>query len=200
MPLTPLSYTEISQALDHTDICRLLDADTTRLLTASNTPAVPRPRPAAELPDTQTASPRPAGDPADLAAIWQHIREEEHRGGNTGQSSPQPPAWARPAPPAAPAVPAWVWRYSALALSTGGAVGLAGWGIGQTAAWGPYLETALYTLAVIAVGGAACAMAAASLLGKVIGAIRARLERPHITQHITANGWFGRANGTINHR
>ncbi|GAA5615265.1 hypothetical protein CP981_17560 [Streptomyces platensis] len=198
MPLTPLSYTEISQALDHTDICRLLDADTTRLLTASNTPAVPRPRPAPELADTQTASARPAADPADLAAIWQHIREEEHR--RAAQFSPPPPAWARPAPPAAPAVPAWVWRYSALALSTGGAVGLAGWGIGQTAAWGPYLEPALYTLAVIAAGGAACAMAAASLLGKVISAIRARLERPHITQHITATGFLGRANGTINHR
>ncbi|WJY37906.1 hypothetical protein QT196_11745 [Streptomyces sp. P9-2B-2] len=195
MPLTPLSYTEISEALDHTDICRLLDDDTTRLLTASNTPAVPRPRPTPE-----TESPRPAAEPVDLAAIWQHIREEEHRPDHTAPTSPQPPAWTRSAPPAAPAVPAWVWRYSALALSTGGAVGLAGWGIGQTAAWGPYLEPALYTLAVIAVGGAACAMAAASLLGKVISAIRARLERPHITQHITATGFLGRANGTINHR
>ncbi|WP_405837809.1 hypothetical protein OG528_10370 [Streptomyces platensis] len=200
MPLTPLSYTEISQVLDHTDICRLLDADTTRLLTASNTPAIPRSRPAPELADTQTASPRPAAEPADLAAIWQHIREEEHRLDFAVSTSPQPPAWTRSAPPAAPAVPAWVWRYSALALSTGGAVGLAGWGIGQTAAWGPYLETALYTLAVIAVGGTACAMAAASLLGKVISATRARLDRPHITQHITATGWFGRAHGTINHR
>ncbi|MFI1498212.1 hypothetical protein [Streptomyces platensis] len=200
MPLTPLSYTEISEALDHTDICRLLDDDTSRLLTASNTSAVPRPRPTPELADAETGSPRPAAEPADLVAIWQHIREEQSRLDNSAQSSPQPPAWVRPTPPAAPAVPAWVWRYSALALSTGGAVGLAGWGIGQTAAWGPYLETALYTLAVIAVGGAACAMAAASLLGKVIGAIRTRLERPHITQHITATGWFGRANGTINHR
>ncbi|MFI0908200.1 hypothetical protein ACH4TE_32505 [Streptomyces sioyaensis] len=198
MPLTPLSYTEISQALDHTDICRLLDDDTTRLLTASNTPAIPRHRPATQLTDTQTASPRLAAEPADLVAIWQHLREQQHRLDTTAPPSPQPPAWAPSAPPAATAVPAWVWRYSALALSTGGAVGLAGWGIGQTAAWGPYLETALYTLAVIAVGGAACAMAAASLLGKVIGAIRARIERPHITQHITATGLFGRANGTIN--
>ncbi|MGA5130826.1 hypothetical protein ACPCTO_13555 [Streptomyces olivoreticuli] len=191
MPLTPMTYTEISELLDHTDICRLLGDDTTRLLDASNSPT----------PKASTL-PRPLDDPAHMAAVWQRIREQEHHYASR-EMTPQPPEWARPtAPPAppVPAVPAWVWRYSALALSTGGAIGLAGWGIGQTAAWGPYLRDALYTLAVIAIGGAACAAAAASILGKLLQTIRARLERPHITQNITATGVFGRANGTVNHR
>ncbi|REK87585.1 hypothetical protein DY245_26300 [Streptomyces inhibens] len=198
MPLTPLSYREISELLDHTGICRLLDADTAQLLAASNNPTPPAP-PAVPTEAAHTLPQRAVDNPAATAAVWKHIRDEEQRLAGSAQTPPQVPDWARPAP-VAPAVPAWVWRYSALALSTGAAIGLAGWGIGQTAAWAPYLESLLYTLAVIAVGGAACVMAAASFLGKLIGAVRARLERPHITQHITATGWFGRANGTINHR
>ncbi|WP_051803443.1 hypothetical protein [Streptomyces albus] len=194
MTLTPYSYTEISDLLDHTDICRLLNDDTTtRLLGASNQPA-----PSAE---TGLAVPeRPADDAAYMAALWQHIRDREQKKSTESiAAAPQAPAWARPTPPATPAVPAWVWRYSALALSSGGAIGLAGWGIGQTAAWGPYLEEALYALATVVIGGAACAMAAASVLRKLIGAIRARLQRPQITQHIHSSGFLARANGTINH-
>ncbi|MER7412585.1 hypothetical protein [Streptomyces cacaoi] len=190
MTLTPYSYTEISDLLDHTDICRLLDDDTTtRLLGASNQPA-----PAAPPAETDPVVPeRPADDAAYMAALWQHIRECEQK-----KSTAAPvPVWARPTPPAAPAIPAWVWRYSALALSTGGAIGLAGWGIGQTAAWGPYLEGALYALAAVVIGGAACAMAAASVLRKLIGALRARLERPQITQHVHSSGFLARANGTV---
>ncbi|WP_037835020.1 hypothetical protein [Streptomyces albus] len=191
MTLTPYSYTEISDLLDHTDICRLLDDDTTtRLLGASN-----QPTPAAPPTETDPAVPaRPANDAAYMAALWQHIRDREQKKSTAAQA----PVWARPTPPAAPAVPAWVWRYSALALSTGGAIGLAGWGIGQTAAWGPYLEEALYALAAVVIGGAACAMAAASVLRKLIGTFRARLERPQITQNITAHGFMSRAGGTIN--
>ncbi|MEU5545020.1 hypothetical protein AB0G85_21885 [Streptomyces sioyaensis] len=50
-------------------------------------------------------------------------------------------------------------------------------------------------IAAIAAGGTVAAV--------VIGRVRARLtaaQRPHITQHVTANGLFGHANGTINHR
>ncbi|MDJ0342808.1 hypothetical protein QMK19_23170 [Streptomyces sp. H10-C2] len=35
--------------------------------------------------------------------------------------------------PDRPAVPSWVWKYSALALSTGGAIALGGYGIGAAA-------------------------------------------------------------------
>ncbi|GHJ22975.1 hypothetical protein [Streptomyces albus] len=195
MTLTPYSYTEISDLLDHTDICRLLDDDTTtRLLGASN-----QPTPAAPPAETDPAVPaRPANDAAYMAALWQHIRAcEQKKSTEAFAAPPQAPAWARPAPAAAPAVPAWVWRYSALALSTGGAIGLAGWGIGQTAAWGPYLEEALYALAAVVIGGAACAMAAASVLRKLIGAFRARLERPQITQHVHSSGFLARANGSV---
>jgi hypothetical protein len=44
-----------------------------------------------------------------------------------------PPATAREPKPAALAVPAFVWKYSAIALSTGGGIALAGYGIGAAA-------------------------------------------------------------------
>ncbi|MFJ1740216.1 hypothetical protein ACIOG4_16260 [Streptomyces microflavus] len=74
-----------------------------------------------------------------MARVWSLIRREEET--RTGQTAPAitrpavPAALTNPAEQKAPAtgVPGWVWQYSALALSTGGFVALAGYGIGAAA-------------------------------------------------------------------
>ncbi|MET8498750.1 hypothetical protein [Streptomyces microflavus] len=77
-----------------------------------------------------------------MARVWSLIRREEET--HTGQTTPAhdqatpsvPAAFTNPARQQAPAhtgVPGWVWQYSALALSTGGFVALAGYGIGAAA-------------------------------------------------------------------
>ncbi|MCX5100250.1 hypothetical protein [Streptomyces sp. NBC_00439] len=80
-----------------------------------------------------------------MARVWSLIRREEET--RTGQTAPtSTPAAApvssvftgstTPAPQQSPAragVPGWVWQYSALALSSGGFIALAGYGIGAAA-------------------------------------------------------------------
>ncbi|MER5969402.1 hypothetical protein ABT112_06625 [Streptomyces sp. NPDC002055] len=143
---------------------------------------------------------QPVNDPAYMARVWDLIREEEHR--HAALANTAPVAWTHaPAPmpgahqvPAAPAVPAWVWKYSALSLSTGGTLALTGWGIGQLAPALPHLETLLYAIA---------ALGLALTVG--IGWLRTTLTShrhaapTQITQHVTATGLFGRAHGTIHH-
>ncbi|MEV6747409.1 hypothetical protein AB0N21_23885 [Streptomyces sp. NPDC051080] len=75
-----------------------------------------------------------------MARVWSLIRrEEETHAARTGNPAPVPAAFAgrtAPAPqqtPAATGVPGWVWQYSALALSSGGFIALAGYGIGAAA-------------------------------------------------------------------
>ncbi|PJN40771.1 hypothetical protein CG747_10570 [Streptomyces sp. CB02959] len=101
-----------------------------------------------------------------------------------------------PAPPAAQPIPTWAKSTALLAPTVGGGVAVAAVGLSAAA---PGLEAASHvlwsTVAVIAAGGAA----AAALIGRIKARATAA-QRPHITQHITSTGLFGRANGTINHR
>lgn len=75
-----------------------------------------------------------------MARVWSLIRrEEETHAARTGNPAAVPAAFTgrtAPAPqqtPAATGVSGWVWRYSALALSSGGFIALAGYGIGAAA-------------------------------------------------------------------
>jgi len=107
--------------------------------------------------------------------------------------SPQPPA---PAAPAAQPIPAWAKTTALLAPTIGGGIAVAAVGISAAAPGLVAVSHVLWSaVAAIAAGGIVATA--------VIGRVRARItaaQRPHITQHITATGWFGRANGTINHR
>ncbi|MBW5485269.1 hypothetical protein [Streptomyces bambusae] len=97
-----------------------------------------------------------------------------------------------PAPLPAPAVPAWAKTTALLAPTVGGGIAAAGYGITYAA---PGLialtETLWAAIALIATG------AGAALLARRPGR---RAGVTHITQHVTATGWFGRASGTITHR
>ncbi|MFI9076837.1 hypothetical protein ACIGW8_10130 [Streptomyces sioyaensis] len=113
---------------------------------------------------------------------------------STGPITPPPPAV--PSTPAAQPIPAWAKSTALLAPTLGGGIAIAAVGLSAAAPGLVAVSHVLWSaVAAIAAGGTAAAI--------VISRVRARLsaaQRPHITQHITANGLFGRANGTINHR
>ncbi|WUF58840.1 hypothetical protein OG319_25025 [Streptomyces tubercidicus] len=105
---------------------------------------------------------------------------------------PPPPA---PAAGAAQPIPAWAKTTALLAPTVGGGIAVAAVGLSAAAPGLVAVSHVLWSaVAAIATGGIVAAA--------VIGRVRARVtaaQRPHITQHITATGWFGRASGTINH-
>ncbi|MEV5198070.1 hypothetical protein [Streptomyces sp. NPDC053720] len=77
-----------------------------------------------------------------MARVWSLIRREEETltgTAPTGTPASAPAAFtgrtapAPQTPRAATGVPGWVWQYSALALSSGGFIALAGYGIGAAA-------------------------------------------------------------------
>ncbi|MEU7200099.1 hypothetical protein [Streptomyces sp. NPDC045470] len=106
------------------------------------------------------------------------------------QPTPAPPAATVPFP-AGGTVPVWAKTIALLAPTTGFGVAAAGVGISYAAPGVIAVSHALWAaVAFIATGGiAACS---------VVRALRRRAAPAHITQNITANGLFGRANGTIN--
>ncbi|MFG2861569.1 hypothetical protein [Streptomyces sioyaensis] len=114
---------------------------------------------------------------------------------STGPTNP-PPAPAAPATPVAQPIPAWAKSTALLAPTVGGGIAIAAVGLSAAAPGLIAVSHVLWSaVAAIAAGGTVAAV--------VIGRVRARLtaaQRPHVTQHITAKGLFGRANGTINHR
>ncbi|MFJ5679526.1 hypothetical protein [Streptomyces sp. NPDC093097] len=182
-----MTSAEISELLDHTDICRLLDKDTTRLLNASNTPT-----------STTTSAPtsKDQVDPAEIEAIWRHIRAQQPTVQPTQvpQSAPEP--GRTDAPPAAQPIPAWAKTTALLAPTVGGGIAITAAGLSAAAPGLVAVSHVLWsTVAALAAGGAA----AAALIGR-IKARSTAAHRPHITQHITSTGLFGRVNGTINHR
>ncbi|MFI2262128.1 hypothetical protein [Streptomyces tubercidicus] len=111
---------------------------------------------------------------------------------STGPTTPPPPAAA--APTAQP-IPAWAKTTALLAPTVGGGIAVAAVGLSAAAPGLVAVSHVLWSaVAAIATGGIVAAA--------VIGRVRARItaaQRPHITQHITATGWFGRAHGTIHH-
>ncbi|MFI0873048.1 hypothetical protein ACH4TM_01335 [Streptomyces parvus] len=108
-----------------------------------------------------------------MARVWSLIRREEET--RTGQTTPAhhqvtppvPAALASPAhqqAPAATGVPGWVWQYSALALSTGGFVALAGYGIGAAAPGLAHIDDILAALGQAVMSIAVLAVLAALFL------------------------------------
>ncbi|MGG7574756.1 hypothetical protein [Streptomyces sirii] len=116
---------------------------------------------------------------------------------STTPTTPPPPT---PTAPSAQPIPAWAKTTALLAPTVGGGIGMAAVGLSTAAPGLIAMSHALWSaVALIATGGTAAAV----LIGRVrarLGAAQRPMERPHITQHITATGLFGRANGTINHR
>lgn len=106
----------------------------------------------------------------------------------------QPPAapTAQPVPAAAP-IPTWAKTTALLTPTIGGGIAAAGIGLSYAATGLIAMSQALWSaVALIAAG----AIALPVLLGI---SRRGRTGPAHITQNITATGFFGRANGTINH-
>ncbi|WP_310727519.1 hypothetical protein [Streptomyces sp. N2A] len=114
-------------------------------------------------------------------------------------TSPTTPS-AVPTSMAPQPIPTWAKSTALLAPTIGGGIALAAVGLSAAA---PGLEAASHalwsTVALIATGGAAAAAVIGRARGRIIAAQR-EMGRPHIIQHITAIGFFGRANGTIHHR
>ncbi|MGY4968470.1 hypothetical protein ACWGCC_04465 [Streptomyces nigrescens] len=113
---------------------------------------------------------------------------------STGPTTP-PPQLPAPAVPTVQPIPAWAKTTALLAPTVGGGIAVAAVGLSAAAPGLVAVSHVLWSaVAAIATGGAAAAF--------VISRVRARItaaQLPHITQHITATGLFGRANGTINH-
>lgn len=108
-----------------------------------------------------------------MARVWSLIRRgEETRTGQTppahAQATPAVPAAltnpARRQAPAGTGVPGWVWQYSALAVSTGGFVALAGYGIGAAAPGLAHLDDILAALGQAVMSIAVLAVLAALFL------------------------------------
>ncbi|MFI5768563.1 hypothetical protein ACIA74_08410 [Streptomyces sp. NPDC051658] len=109
-----------------------------------------------------------------MARVWSLIRREEET--RTGQMAPTstpasvPAAFTgrtAPAPQQTPAragVPGWVWQYSALALSSGGFIALAGYGIGAAAPGLAAIDDILAALGQAVMSIAVLAVLAALLL------------------------------------
>ncbi|MFE9255947.1 hypothetical protein [Streptomyces sp. NPDC006879] len=108
-----------------------------------------------------------------MARVWSLIRREEET--RTGQTTPAHDQVTPPVPaaltnpnrqqaPAATGVPGWVWQYSALALSTGGFVALAGYGIGAAAPGLAHIDDILAALGQAVMSIAVLAVLAALFL------------------------------------
>ncbi|MER7988437.1 hypothetical protein ABTY53_23035 [Streptomyces noursei] len=117
---------------------------------------------------------------------------------STGPTTPSPPV--APTAPVAQPIPAWAKATALLAPTVGASIAITAVGLSAAAPGLVAVSHVLWsTVAALAAGGAA----AAAVIGRVrarITAAHREMQRPHITQHITATGVFGRANGTINHR
>ncbi|MFD5555685.1 hypothetical protein ACFWIA_17820 [Streptomyces sp. NPDC127068] len=105
------------------------------------------------------------------------------------------PAQQLPIPVTAPApIPAWAKTTALLAPTVGGGIAAAGVGLSYA------------TPGLIAMSHALCSAAALLVVAVIAVPVILRTTRrtptasTQITQHVTANGLFGRANGTINHR
>ncbi|MEU1122009.1 hypothetical protein ABZ371_00075 [Streptomyces sp. NPDC005899] len=145
--------------------------------THTSSPLTPAPVPPV-LPDRLPLDPADArdllSDELYMARVWSLIRrEEETRTGHpvppTDAPAPVPAAFVRPpSPPAAPVpmpgVPGWVWQYSALALSSGGFIALAGYGIGAAAPGLAVIDDILAALGQAVMSIAVLAVLAAVLL------------------------------------
>ncbi|KOV27076.1 hypothetical protein ADK90_02955 [Streptomyces sp. XY413] len=99
---------------------------------------------------------------------------------------------AQPETPPVRPIPAWAKTTALLAPTVGGGIAAASAGLAYAAPGLIALTEALWATVALIAAGAVVALARP----------RRSTARPttHITQHVTATGLFGRANGTINHR
>ncbi|MFB9581722.1 hypothetical protein [Streptomyces goshikiensis] len=97
-----------------------------------------------------------------------------------------------PEPQPAQTIPAWAKTTALLAPTVGGGIAAAGYGIAYAAPGLSALTEALWATVALIAAGALVAIARP----------RRSTNRPttHITQNITATGWFSRATGSVNHR
>ncbi|MEW1690868.1 hypothetical protein ACIQOF_03500 [Streptomyces sp. NPDC091265] len=134
-------------------------------------PAVPQPA-ASRTPIDPTEARKLLSDELYMARVWSLIRrEEEARTGISTPATTPAPAPATftnhtaPAPQApAAGVPGWVWQYGALALSSGGFIALAGYGIGAAAPGLAAIDDILAALGQAVMSIAVLAVLAALLL------------------------------------
>ncbi|MBQ1118642.1 hypothetical protein [Streptomyces sp. B15] len=102
----------------------------------------------------------------------------------------QPPTQAAPAAAPPSGVPAWAKTTALLAPTVGAGIGAGGFGLSYAAPGVIAMTDALW---------AAAALVATGCGGAALLLSRWRRSAPtQVTQNITANGLFGRANGTIN--
>ncbi|MEU9605052.1 hypothetical protein [Streptomyces sp. NPDC048057] len=102
-------------------------------------------------------------------------------------------------PPPVQPVPAWAKTTALLAPTVGTGIGTAGVGLSYAAPGLIAMTNALWSAAALIV---AAVIAVPVITRTARRATSGSGERTttHITQNITANGLFGRANGTINNR
>ncbi|MFF4853111.1 hypothetical protein [Streptomyces sp. NPDC001194] len=104
------------------------------------------------------------------------------------------PAQIVPEAPATASVPRWAKTTALLAPTLGGGIAAAGIGISYAAPGLLAMAHAFWALAALVAAGATAPLLLRSGRGQ-----RAHTTT-HITQHISAGGFFGRASGTVNHR
>ncbi|MDK9494692.1 hypothetical protein QEZ40_002371 [Streptomyces katrae] len=147
-------------------------------------PAVPEPLHYGDAVLYPPAVPDPRLLPAEIPAGIQYVTLPD--GTRTLAYTPVPEtAPARP-------IPAWAKTTALLAPTVGAGIAAAGFGIAYAAPGLIALTEALWaTVALIAAG---------ALVAVTRPRRRGASPTTHITQHITATGWFGKATGTLNHR
>ncbi|MCZ0980240.1 hypothetical protein O1L60_18055 [Streptomyces diastatochromogenes] len=154
-------------------------------------PRRPLPRPLPTAPSAPLATTGPTG----LAAV-QSVQLPDGRIVTGYTLAPVPPAPARPVG----SVPAWAKTTALLAPTVGGGTAAAGIGLSYAAPGLIAMSHALWSAAALVV---AAVIAVPVLLRTARRAATGTGSSgsgatTHITQNITANGLFGRANGTIN--
>ncbi|MFF8995752.1 hypothetical protein ACF09H_38640 [Streptomyces sp. NPDC014983] len=169
MTLTPWSYTEISDLLDHTDISHLLDADTTRLLNASNQPA----------PAAPTVPERPVDDTAYMTTVWQHIREQQNQLPAPADTTTLPAYGPTPPVPQPDRriVPAWAMGTAVAGIGVGATcVGL---GCGTWLACQGFAAVSLTSVLFVTLPIAALAAVAVAVGSAIRSATTARTQTHH---------------------
>lgn len=106
-----------------------------------------------------------------MARVWALIRREEaarNGGWPTSETTQAAPTVPLPSTQG-PGVPGWVWKYSALALSSGGFVALAGYGVGAAAPGLAHIDDILSALGQAVMSIAVLAVLIGLLLAPVGG-------------------------------
>ena len=132
-----------------------------------------------------TPTPAPAVEQLPPGTAWGYTA--------AGQRVPvylDPPTPTEPTPTAQP-IPAWAKTTALLTFSTSAGIGIASMCLAYAADSLESIARGLAALAVIV----SCIAAAVMVVAACFKRDRGPRQVTHITQHVTATGWFGRANG-----